>query len=224
MNWTAIWVTFKLASLTAIALVIIGLPIAYWVSFSRRRWKFIVESIVALPLVLPPTVLGFYILVAIGPHSPLGQWYAELVGHPLPFTFEGLLFASILYSLPFAVQPFSAAFEQVDRRLIEASWTLGVSKFKTFLKVIVPLSAAGVITGFVLSFAHTLGEFGVVLMVGGNIEGVTRTVSIDIYDEVQALNYAGAAKTAGFLLAVSYLVLLVVYAMNRKVWAVWPQK
>ncbi len=224
MNWTAIWVTFKLASLTATALVIIGLPIAYWVSFSRRRWKFIVESIVALPLVLPPTVLGFYILVAIGPHSPVGQLYADLVGHPLPFTFEGLLFASILYSLPFAVQPFAAAFEQVDRRLIEASWTLGVSKLSTFMKLIVPLSAAGIITGFVLSFAHTLGEFGVVLMVGGNIEGVTRTVSIDIYDEVQALNYAGAAKTAGFLLIVSYLVLLVVYAMNRKVWAAWPQK
>lgn len=224
MNWTAIWVTLKLASLTATALVIIGLPIAYWVSFSRWRWKFIVESIVALPLVLPPTVLGFYILVAIGPHSPVGQWYADVVGHPLPFTFEGLLFASILYSLPFAVQPFSAAFEQVDRRLIEASWTLGVSKFKTFLKLIVPLSAAGVITGFVLSFAHTLGEFGVVLMVGGNIEGVTRTVSIDIYDEVQALNYTGAAKTAGFLLVLSYVVLLLVYAMNRKVWAVWPQK
>ena len=224
MNWTAIWVTFKLASLTAAALVIIGLPIAYWVSFSRRRWKFIIESIVALPLVLPPTVLGFYILVAIGPHSPVGQWYADLVGHPLPFTFEGLLFASILYSLPFAVQPFAAAFDQVDRRLIEASWTLGASKFKTFLKLIVPLSAAGIITGFVLSFAHTLGEFGVVLMVGGNIEGVTRTVSIDIYDDVQALNYAGAAKTAAFLLVISYLVLLAVYAMNRKVWAVWPQK
>ncbi len=224
MNWTAIWVTFKLASLTATALVVIGLPIAYWVSFSRWRWKFIVESIVALPLVLPPTVLGFYILVAIGPHSPVGQFYSHLVGHPLPFTFEGLLFASILYSLPFAVQPFAAAFDQVDRRLIEASWTLGVSKLKTFLKLVVPLSTAGVITGFVLSFAHTLGEFGVVLMVGGNIDGVTRTVSIDIYDEVQALNYAGAAKTAAFLLVISYLVLLAVYAMNRKVWAVWPQK
>jgi molybdate transport system permease protein len=224
MNWMAIWVTFKLASLTALALVIIGMPIAYWLSFSRRRWKFIVESIVALPLVLPPTVLGFYILVAIGPYSPFGRFYTDLVGHPLPFTFGGLLLASILYSLPFAVQPFSAAFDQVDRRVIEASWTLGASKLKTFLKVIIPLSAAGVITGFVLSFAHTLGEFGVVLMVGGNIEGVTRTVSIDIYDEVQALNYAGAAKTAGVLLAVSYGVLLVVYAMNRKVWAVWPQK
>jgi molybdate transport system permease protein len=224
VNWAAIVVTLKLASLTALVLLLLGLPIAYWVSFSRWRWKFLVESIVALPLVLPPTVLGFYILVAIGPHSPFGRLYADLIGHPLPFTFEGLLVASVLYSLPFAVQPFAAAFDQVDRRLIEASWTLGVSRMGTFFKLILPMSVAGVVTGFVLSFAHTLGEFGVVLMVGGNIEGVTRTVSIDIYDEVQALNYAGAAKTALFLLVVSYLILLAVYAMNRKVWAVWPQK
>jgi molybdate transport system permease protein len=224
VNWTAIVLTFKLAVFTATILLVIGLPIAYWVSFSRWRWKFLIESVVALPLVLPPTVLGFYILVAIGPHSPLGQFYAELVGHPLPFTFEGLLLASVLYSLPFAVQPFAAAFDQVDRRFIEASWTLGVSKIHTFFKLIIPLSAAGVVTGFVLSFAHTLGEFGVVLMVGGNIEGETRTVSIDIYDEVQALNYAGAAKTALFLLVVSYAVLLIVYSLNRTVWAVWPQK
>jgi molybdate transport system permease protein len=224
LNWIAIWVTLKLAALTALILLVVGLPIAYWVSFSRWRWKFLIESVVALPLVLPPTVLGFYILVAIGPHSPVGRFYTELVGHPLPFTFEGLLLASVLYSLPFAVQPFSAAFDQVDRRVIETSWTLGVSKFKTFVKLIVPLSAAGLITGFVLSFAHTLGEFGVVLMVGGNIEGSTRTVSIDIYDEVQALNYAGAAKTALFLLIISYLVLLAVYAINRNVWAAWPQK
>lgn len=224
MNWITIWVTFKLASLTAGALLLVGLPIAYWLAYSRWRWKFIIESIVALPLVLPPTVLGFYILVAIGPRSPIGQFYTDLVGHPLPFTFEGLLLASILYSLPFAVQPFATAFEQVDRKLIEASWTLGLSKLKTFFNLILPLSTAGLITGAVLSFAHTLGEFGVVLMVGGNIEGVTRTVSIDIYDEVQALNYAGAAKTAAFLLAISYLVLLLVYAINRKVWAVWPQK
>ena len=224
MNWIAIWVTFKLAALTALILLVVGLPIAYWVSFSRWRWKFLIESVVALPLVLPPTVLGFYILVAIGPHSPFGRFYNDLVGHPLPFTFEGLLLASVLYSLPFAVQPFSVAFDQVDRRLIETSWTLGVSKFRTFVKLIAPLSVAGLITGFVLSFAHTLGEFGVVLMVGGNLEGETRTVSIDIYDEVQALNYAGAAKTALFLLIVSYLVLLVMYATNRNVWAAWPQK
>lgn len=224
MNWIAITVTLKLATLTAVILLAIGLPIAYWLSFSRWRWKFLIESVVALPLVLPPTVLGFYILVAIGPHSPLGRLYTDLVGSPLPFTFQGLLLASILYSLPFAVQPFVVAFEQVDRRLIEASWTLGVSRLMTFFKLVIPLSTAGVVTGFVLSFAHTLGEFGVVLMVGGNIEGETRTVSIDIYDEVQALNYAGAAKTALFLLVVSYVVLLLVYAVNRKVWAIWPQR
>lgn len=224
MNWTAIRLTLELALLTAVILLAVGLPIAYWLTYSRRRWKFLVESVVALPLVLPPTVLGFYILVAIGPHSPLGRWYAELVGHPLPFTFEGLLFASVLYSLPFAVQPFTSGFEQVDRRLIEASWTLGLSKLATFFKLIIPLSTAGIVTGFVLSFAHTLGEFGVVLMVGGNIEGVTRTVSIEIYDDVQSLNYAAAAKTAALLLGISYLVLLGVYGVNRKMWAAWPQK
>ena len=224
MNWTAISVTFQLATLTAVILLLVGLPIAYWLTFSRWRWKFVIESVVALPLVLPPTVLGFYILVAIGPHSPIGRLYADVVGHPLPFTFEGLLLASILYSLPFAVQPFASAFDQVDRRVLEASWTLGVSRIATFFRLMLPLSAAGTVTGFVLSFAHTLGEFGVVLMVGGNIEGEKRTVSIDIYDEVQALNYAGAAKTALFLLVISYAVLLTVYAMNRKVWAVWPQK
>ena len=224
MNWTAISVTFQLATLTALILLMVGLPIAYWLTFSRWRWKFVVESVVALPLVLPPTVLGFYILVAIGPHSPIGRLYTDLIGHPLPFTFEGLLLASVLYSLPFAVQPFASAFDQVDRRVLEASWTLGVSRLATFFRLMLPLSSAGVVTGFVLSFAHTLGEFGVVLMVGGNIGGETRTVSIDIYDEVQALNYAGAAKTALFLLVISYAVLLTVYAMNRKVWAVWPQK
>ncbi|NOU12030.1 MAG: molybdate ABC transporter permease subunit [Nitrospira sp.] len=224
MNWMAIWVTCKLATLTSLTLLIIGLPIAYWLTYSKWRWKFLIESIVALPLVLPPTVLGFYILIAIGPHSPIGRFYTDLVGHPLPFSFQGLLLASILYSLPFAVQPFAAAFEQVDRKLIEASWTLGLSKLKTFFKLILPLSTAGLITGVVLSFAHTLGEFGVVLMVGGNIEGVTRTVSIEIYDDVQALNYIGAAKTSALLLVVSYAVLLLVYAMNRRVWSVWQQK
>ena len=135
MNWTAITVTFELATLTASILLFIGLPIAYWLTFSRWRWKFIIESVVALPLVLPPTVLGFYILVAIGPHSPFGRLYTDLVGHPLPFTFEGLLLASILYSLPFAVQPFASAFDQVDRRLLEASWTLGVSRIGTFFRL-----------------------------------------------------------------------------------------
>lgn len=224
MNWVAVGLTLKLATLTAVILVMIGLPVAYWLSFSKWRWKFLVESVVALPLVLPPTVLGFYILVAMGPQSPVGRLYTSLVGHPLPFTFEGLLFASILYSLPFAVQPFASAFEQVDRRLIEAAWTLGVSRVGTFFKLVLPLSIAGVVTGFVLSFAHTLGEFGVVLMVGGNIEGQTRTVSIDIYDHVQALDYGAAAQTAFLLLAISYAVLLLVYAVNRKVWRAYSQE
>jgi molybdate transport system permease protein len=224
VNWTAILLTLKLAALTAMILLVVGMPIAYWLTYSRRRWKFLVESVVALPLVLPPTVLGFYVLVAIGPKSPVGQWYQTIVGHPLVFTFEGLLFASVLYSLPFAVQPFTAAFGAVDPRLIEASWTLGISRLATFFRVTVPLSLAGVVTGVVLSFAHTMGEFGVVLMVGGNIEGATRTVSIDIYDEVQALNYAGAGQTAFFLLVVSFVILSVVYAVNRNLWAVWPLK
>ena len=224
MNWTAILLTLKLAALTAMILLVVGMPIAYWLTNSRWRWKFLAESVVALPLVLPPTVLGFYVLVAIGPKSPIGHWYQAIVGHPLVFTFEGLLIASVLYSLPFAVQPFTAAFGAVDPKLIEASWTLGVSKLTTFFRVTLPLSVAGVVTGVVLSFAHTMGEFGVVLMVGGNIQGVTRTVSIDIYDEVQALNYAGAAQTALVLLVFSFLILSFVYAMNRNVWAVWPMK
>jgi len=224
MNWTAILLTLKLAALTSMILLVVGMPIAYWLTYSRRRWKFLVESVVALPLVLPPTVLGFYVLVAIGPKSPLGQWYQTVVGHPLVFTFEGLVLASVLYSLPFAVQPFTAAFGAVDPKLVEASWTLGISKLATFFRVTLPLSIAGVVTGGVLSFAHTLGEFGVVLMVGGNIQGVTRTVSIDIYDEVQALNYVGAAQTALVLLVFSFLILSVVYAVNRNLWTVWPMK
>jgi len=224
MSWEPIILTLRLAGLTAAILVVVGVPIAYWLTYSRWRWKFLVEAVVALPLVLPPTVLGFYVLVAVSPRSPLGQMYQTLTGHSLAFTFEGLLFASVLYSLPFAVQPFTSAFGAVDPKLVEASWTLGVSRLKTFFRVTLPLSAAGVVTGVVLSFAHTLGEFGVVLMVGGNIPGVTRTVSIDIYDEVQALNYPVAAQTALVLLLFSFVILSVVYALNRRVWAVWPMR
>ena len=218
MNWQAILTTVELATATAAILVLISLPLSHWVAFSKWRWKFLAEAVVALPLVLPPTVLGFYVLVAIGPQSPVGRWYESLVGHALPFTFEGLVLASVLYSLPFAVQPMAAAFGAVDRKLIEASWMLGVSNLETFFRVIVPQSWAGVVTGIVLSFAHTLGEFGVVLMVGGNIPGVTRTVSIDIYDKVQALDYSSAAATSAVLLAFSFIVLSIVYALNRKVW------
>lgn len=224
MDWTAIWLTAKLAMLTTLILFIIGLPLAHWLTFSPRRWKPLVEAVVALPLVLPPTVLGFYVLLVIGPRSPLGAAYEALTGSILPFSFQGLLIASVLYSLPFAVQPFTAAFAAVDRRLLEASWCLGVSRPGTFLRVLAPLSWPGIVTGLVLSFAHTLGEFGVVLMVGGNIPGVTRTVSIAIYDEVQAMNYAAAGRTALFLLAVSFLVLAATYYLQRRVSGVWLMK
>ncbi len=224
MNWQAIVLTAKLATVVSVLLLVIGVPIAYWVAFTRRRWKFLVEAVVALPLVLPPTVLGFYVLVALGPRSPLGKWYEAATGHGLAFTFEGLVVASVLYSLPFAVQPMASAFASVDPRLLAASATLGGSRWRTFRRVVMPLSVGGLVTGFVLSFAHTLGEFGVVLMVGGNLPGETRTVSIDIYDEVQALNYTGANQTALLLLAVSFVVLSLVYALNRRMWSVWPVK
>jgi molybdate transport system permease protein len=218
MNWEALITSLELASTTSIVLIFIALPLSYWIAFSRWRWKFIVEAVVALPLVLPPTVLGFYILVAMGPKTLLGRFYEMIVGHGLPFTFGGLVFASILYSLPFAVQPIAAAFGSIERKYIEASWMLGVSNLETFFRVIIPLSWAGVLTGVVLSFAHTLGEFGVVLMVGGDIPGVTRTLSIDIYDQVQALNYSQAAVTSATLLIISFLILSIVYGLNRKVW------
>jgi len=221
MNWTAIFLTVRLALLVSAALVAIGLPIAYWIAFSRRRWKFLVEAVVALPLVLPPTVLGFYVLVALGRSSPVGRAYQEWTGRTLAFSFEGILIGSILYSLPFAVQPFAAGFAAVDRRLIAASWTLGASRLKTFFRVILPLSAASLVTGIVLSFAHTMGEFGVVLMVGGDIPGVTRTVSIDIFDQVQALDYAAANRTAVGLLIFSFVVLSAVYALNRTGVSLW---
>src|SRR5579864_5439866 len=192
MDWQAFWLTIRLAVLVAAILLVLGLPVAYWIAYSRWRWKFLFEAVIALPIVLPPTVLGFYVLVALGPRSPLGRWWIALTGHTLAFTFTGLVIGSILYSLPFAVQPFAASFSAVDTRLISASATLGASPFRTFIRVIAPLSSAGLITGTVLSFAHTMGEFGVVLMVGGNIPGITRTVSIDIYDRVQASDYAGA--------------------------------
>jgi molybdate transport system permease protein len=220
MDWQAFWLTVRLATLVAAVLVLVGLPVAYWITYSRWRWKFLAEAVFALPIVLPPTVLGFYVLVALGPHSPLGRAWESLTGHTLAFTFEGLLIGSILYSFPFAVQPFAASFAGVDSRLMAASHTLGVSRLKTFFRVILPLSVPGLITGIALSFAHTMGEFGVVLMVGGNIPGVTRTVSIDIYDKVQAVNYSGANATALVLLAISFAVLSVVYALNRRVW-VW---
>jgi molybdate transport system permease protein len=221
MDWSAFALTLKLAVAVCALLVIIGLPIAYWLAFSRWRGKFLIEAVVGLPLVLPPTVLGFYVLLGFGPNSLLGRSWASLFGSPLPFTFQGLVFASVLYSLPFMVQPVAAAFAAVDPKLVGASSTLGSSRWSTFRRVLLPMSFGGVVTGIVLSFAHTLGEFGVVLMVGGNIPGRTRTVSISIYDQVQALNYASAGKTSLALLLLSFIILAFIYGWNRRssLWA-----
>jgi molybdate transport system permease protein len=224
MDWNAVWLSARLSVATTMTLVVIGVPIAYWVTYSRWRWKFLVEALVAMPLVLPPTVLGFYVLVAIGPESPLGRAYYHVAGEGLPFSFPGLLIASILYSLPFAVQPFSAAFAAVDTRLLESSWSLGVSRASTFIRIVLPLSIHGLVTGIALSFAHTLGEFGVVLMVGGDVPGRTRTISIAIYDAVQALDYRAAWHTSLVLLAVSFVILAITYSTQRVLWVTWPRR
>ncbi len=225
INWQAFQLTVELAVIVSAILFAIGLPLAAWIAFSRKRWKFLVEALVAMPIVLPPTVLGFYLLVALGTKSPLGRWWQSITGHTLAFTFTGLAIGSILYSLPFAVQPFASSFSSVDRKLLAASATLGASPLRTFFRVVLPLSVPGLVTGVVLAFAHTMGEFGVVLMIGGNIPGVTRTVSIDIYDQVQASNYAVANTTALLLLIFCFVVLTAVYAMNRrKPWMIGPVK
>ncbi|MEC7641385.1 MAG: molybdate ABC transporter permease subunit [Nitrospinota bacterium] len=215
--------SIKLASVVTFLLFIVGIPLAGWLSQTHLRWKFLIEAVVALPIVLPPTVLGYYILVAISPNSPTGRLYQDLFGTTLPFTFEGLVLASILYSLPFAVQPFLSAFESVNPSLREAAWMLGASRTKTFFTIVLPNSIRGLVTGGVLSFAHTLGEFGVVLLVGGNIPGSTRVVSIDIYDHVQALDYEQAGQTSLVLLLFSFLALATIYGVNRRVWSAWPK-
>jgi molybdate transport system permease protein len=224
MNIEALILSLRLACTVSVLLLMISLPLAYWLAFTPWRGKFLFESVVALPLVLPPTVLGFYALIAMGPHGALGKLWQTLFGHPLAFTFAGLVLASMVYSLPFAVQPLVASFESLDRRLLDASSILGAGRVRAFFQIILPLAWPGVVTAAVLSFAHTLGEFGVVLMVGGNLAGITRTVSIDIYDRAEALDYAGANQTALFLLLISFVVLSVVYGVNRRIWSPWPKR
>ncbi len=216
MDFAALRLSLLLAALTTLVLLAAGLPVAQWLSTTRWRFKVLIEAVVALPLVLPPTVLGFYLLVAMGPNSPIGQAWIALVGRPLAFSFEGLLAASVIYSLPFAIQPFAASLAAVDRRLVEASYSLGVSPLKTFFRVSLPLAAHGVAAGAVLTFAHALGEFGVVLMVGGNIAGQTRTLSISIFNSVEQLDYATAGRTSLFLLGVSFVVLVITSALRRR--------
>jgi molybdate transport system permease protein len=216
LDWTAIRLTASVAACTTTILFAVGLPLASWLAGSRSRWKSLVEVVVAMPLVLPPTVLGFYIVWATGPRTFVGRWYEALFDSRIPFTFPGLVLASVLYNLPFAVRPFTAALAAVDRRLIEASWCLGVSRPATFRRVTLPLAWNGIVAGLVLVFAHAVGEFGIVLMVGGNIPGVTRTLSIGIYEDVQALDYASAGQSSLLLLAFAFTVLSLVHVLLRK--------
>jgi molybdate transport system permease protein len=203
MDWQAVILSLKLATLTTVFLMVGGLPLAYLMSYKKGHLTSLAESFISAPLVLPPTVLGFYLLVALSKIH-------------LAFTFSGLLLASIIYSLPFALQPFLASFQGVNKRLIEASWVSGVGRVPTFLKVTMPLAMPGILSGAILSFAHTLGEFGVVLMIGGNIPGVTRTLSISIYDHMESLDYAQANRTAAFLLAISLVSLIMVSHLRKR--------
>ena len=214
----ALWITLQLAGVTTIILLIVGTPLAWWLARSQFRLKVLVEAVVALPLVLPPTVLGFYLLIALGPHGPVGGLMQSLGGQPLAFTFTGLVIGSVFYSLPFVVQPLQAAFAAIGDRPLEVAATLRASPLDRFFTVAVPLARAGFLTAAVLGFAHTVGEFGVVLMIGGNIPGETQVLSIAIYDHVEGLEYSHAHWLSGGLLLLSFLLLLTVYAVNRRFW------
>jgi molybdate transport system permease protein len=211
-----LWLTVRLAALTTAILLIVGTPIAWWLAFTRSRAKSAVEAVTALPLVLPPTVLGFYLLVVLSPTSPIGALWVSVTGHTLTFSFAGLVIASVLYSLPFMVQPLQAAFESIGRGPLEAAATLRASPIDAFFTVAAPMATRGYLTATVLTFAHTIGEFGVVLMVGGNIPGQTKVISIAIYEHVETINYASAHVLSAILLAFSFVVLLFVYVMNRR--------
>lgn len=219
---TALAITLKLAGLSTLILLLLGTPLAWWLARTRWRFKFLLEAVVALPLVLPPTVLGFYLLVALGPHGPVGGAMEALGGRPLAFTFTGLVIGSVFYSMPFVVQPLQDAFTAVGRRPLEVAATLRAAPLDRFFTVALPLARAGFFTAAVLGFAHTLGEFGVVLMIGGNIPGETQVVSIAIYDHVEGLEYTHAHWLSAGLLLMSFLMLAAVYALNRRFRVVQP--
>ncbi len=218
----ALLITLKLAGLTTAILLLLGTPLAWWLAHSRWRLKFLFEAVIALPLVLPPTVLGFYLLVALGPQGPVGGLLRALGGESPAFSFSGLLIGSVIYSLPFVVQPLQGAFAAIGRRPLEVAATLRASPLDRFLTVAVPLARPGFLTAAVLGFAHTVGEFGVVLMIGGNIPGKTQVLSIAIYDHVEGLEYSDAHWLSGGLLLLSFLLLLMVYALNRRFMVVQP--
>jgi len=212
MDWSALWVTLRLAAMTVVVLLIVGTPLAWWLAHTQSRVRPIIEAIVALPIVLPPTVLGFYILVALGPYGPLGR----LTGLTLAFTFTGLVIASSFYSMPFVIQPLQVALEAVGRGPLEAAWSLRASRLDAFLTVVSPIALRGYISAIVLGFAHTMGEFGVVLMVGGSIPGKTRVLSTTVFDHVEVMEYSQAHTISAFLLVFSFVVLLGVFIANRR--------
>ena len=216
MDFAALGLTLRLASLTTLCLLLLATPIAAWMASGRTVSRQIVQAAVALPLVLPPTVLGFYLLVGLGPTTTLGRSLIAVIGHPLAFTFSGLLLGSMIYSLPFAVQPLIVAFSSIDPATIDVARVLGASPWTVFRRITLPLSRASFVTAAVLTFAHTVGEFGVVLMVGGDIPGITRTLSISIFDQVQELRYTAANRTAAALVAISFVALLIVYGRGRR--------
>lgn len=214
-DWSAIWLTFKLASLTTLILLLVGTPLAWHLAHTRRWWKAPLSAVVALPIVLPPTVIGFYLLITLGPKGPIGQLTSTLGLGTLPFTFSGLVIASVFYSLPFVVQPIQNAFESLDMRLMEVASTLRAKPLDAFFSVALPMARPGFLTACVLGFAHTVGEFGVVLMIGGNIPDKTRVVSVQIYDHVEAMEYTEAHWLAGGMVIFSFIVLLLMYTFNR---------
>ena len=214
--WQSLALTLRLAAITTLILGVIGLPLAHWLNITRTRFAPFLETLVTLPVVLPPTVIGFYVLVGLSPQHPPGSWWRDLTGQPLVFTFTGLVIASVFYSLPFAVQPFQAALRAVPRELLEAGTAHGASPWRVFFRLHVPLAWRGIAAGLTLGFAHTLGEFGVVLMIGGAIPGVTKVASIALYDEVQRLDYASAHAFAATLLGLSFALLLFVTLLQRR--------
>ncbi len=219
-DFIALAITVKLAGVTTLILLLLGTPLAWWLARTRWRFKFLFEGVVALPLVLPPTVLGFYLLVTLGPHGPIGRVFQLLGGQSPAFTFTGLVIGSVLYSLPFVVQPLQDAFSSIGNRSFEVAATLRASPLDRFFTVAIPLARPGFLTAAVLGFAHTVGEFGVVLMIGGNIPGSTQVLSIAIYDHVEMIEYTHAHTLSGGLLILSFLMLMTVYALNRRFKAV----
>jgi molybdate transport system permease protein len=216
MDLQALWLTLRLAATTTILLLAIGIPLAYWLASTRARWRSIVEAITTLPILLPPTVLGFYLLVLLGPHTAFGRLTSRLLGHPLAFSFSGLVIGSVLYSLPFAVQPLTAGFRAIDAALIEQGRLLGAGGFRILTGIFLPLSVHSVVAAAALCFTHTVGEFGVVLMIGGDIPGATRTLSIAIYDQVQEFSYSAANRTSLLLVSISALALVLLYMRHTR--------